>query len=129
MTHKFYDNRKLVVPLDISKFRDMRSKGGGHGIRDIYFKCCKKILNFSVQYILQHVDKISANSEMVEQEAFVELSWNDSYVNHLERHIPLYPAQYMQTYIHIYKEKSSAAECSASLKRRITLSHAHCSVC
>jgi len=35
MTHKFYDNRKLGVPLDISKFRDMPSKGWGHGIRDI----------------------------------------------------------------------------------------------
>ena len=27
-----------------------------------------------IKYILQHVFKISANSEMVEQEAFVELS-------------------------------------------------------
>src|SRR6218665_272652 len=108
--------------------------GGGHSKGENFsggqrVKYCKKILDLYIQYILQHVDKISANSEMVEQEAFVELSWNDSYVNHLERHIPLYPARYMQTYIHIYKEKSSSAKYSDSLKRRITLSHAHCSVC
>src|SRR6218665_3234696 len=45
-----------------------------------YFKYCKKILDFSIKYILQHVVKISANSEMVELESLlklVELSWND----------------------------------------------------
>jgi len=34
-------------------------------------------LNPSIKYILQHVVKISANLEMVEREAFVELSLND----------------------------------------------------
>jgi len=40
-------------------------------------------LNPSIKYILQHVVKISANSEMVEREALlklVELSWDDPQV-------------------------------------------------
>jgi len=48
-----------------------------------YFKHCKQILDFSVQYTLQHVVKISANSEMVKREPLlklVELSWNDPVV-------------------------------------------------
>ena len=47
-----------------------------------YFKYCKKILDFSIQYILQHVVKISAKSETVELESLlklVELSWNDPF--------------------------------------------------
>ena len=39
-----------------------------------YFKCWRKTLNLSIKYILQHVVKISANLEMVEREALVELS-------------------------------------------------------
>src|SRR6218665_1168006 len=66
--------------LEVSRFAF-----GGWGSRNRqylikYFKYCKKILDFSMQYILQHMVKIPANSVMVELESLlklVELSWND----------------------------------------------------
>jgi len=57
--------------VNISKIHDMPRRVGLQNPRYLrkYFKYCKRILDFSIQYNLQHVVKISANSEMVKWEA------------------------------------------------------------